>query len=1574
MKRITTIITSVLVIALLLSSSVFALGPVSYANDAATSGNELGAAVENISSCITDAGELQVVVYADDNIAKYRLYEKSAGAEDFALVDESNFPLLIAQSYNSDSAYAVSVISFDSEESELVEITDIGMARFDYDPTSILADKTFVAGSRATATHSGTLDGVQIHYDYSKLTDGSTAWRDGRFSTVSSHTKQVFDGIVDLGGAYMLNQLTIQDFNGTDTFAGYMGTGLQISVYSHGQWHTIVDLGSNEEILAYRSGTKNLVFDLGGARAEKINIYIPARLDSNTISINEIWCSGIYDPTEYTYVQEQNVLVGKQFVPTADAQAVIHTTAYGYQTLTDNSFSSTAGRFSTSTSTANRDKQHVDATVNLGGTYTLGEIRFHDMNGQTDPNKSNPTYLGTSLTIQAYLNGRWETVLECAQEDYAAHRVSKGTAVSSNYVAFDLGGVIAEQIRIFIPDHCEGSSISIYEIACTGARIKDNYDEAIGEVTNFIEGKEFVPGPDAAPYHGSLGFAQLTDASFRYQDGRFSTKSGTTHIFDASVMFDGDYELTQLRLFDYNSHDANYETLAFAGKDIRIEVLVDGVWVELYSETHEEMKAHRSAKGYSDSTYLGYDLGGIVAQGLRIYQSGGFETNAISYSEIRLLGQKYDLYDDNRANVLAGHTAVSSSPAASSANPLTNLFDSQTKTYAEVNAQSYSITLNLDGSKALNKLTIYENLAGNLIDGKAATASNDTKIEVLYGGKWYPLYTGVSLSNTGITTFDICSTECASVRITFNNTRLFDGESEYRGAKIGEITCTASAMSASLSKLAAALDKLPVSSADLDPNNIHLYNESYAKFKEYAMNVYATESQVNAYLAEIEAYIAENGDAVLTSYNLSLNGDVSMNFYFSVMNDLLAKYPEAHVEFTVPERSGELTTVKQSLKDARLDAQGRYVFTISLPAAQMSDTVAIRFVYDEATASKTYETSIKDYALKVLANDKMEETYPGVFKLLKSMLNYGAYAQTYFNYKTDSLANAGLFTSANDPVLNEDVTDSSRITVEGEANGIKFSGWKIALLSETTAKLYFSLTDLDAENARFILVHPNGAEEEILAVKDGDRYRADVANIGAYNLDKTYAIRAINTADGSYATVNFSVMCYTASVIANSSDAKLVNLVKALKLYSEAANAYVTGPLAVTFQCVDEDGNVLDSTSEAMLLGTEYCYSAPAIAGYYTKDLYVRGEVDSAKVIKITYSAIPENVDASVVAELIPGIVSWGDSLTAGSGSATITSAEANGIDLVSLGSTAKGANYVQVLSSLINGKVASGVNVANCGVGGESSAVISARAMTEDYYLYLGENVTVAPGASAVIDIQQYNPSNGRLGILRQGHGNSINNVTIVGKDAEGNTVTVTGTITMAHKDGLTGSTLYSCDYSDLVYTFTRNDALTETVTLESGAKIVTYGSYAYDGRWCVIFMGQNGGYNDIDQLIDQQQQILDACECDTNYIIIGLSSGTASERAEMEAAMKAHWGDHYFSAREVISSEAAYVQAGFSEDVIAANAALIKEGKISSVFLHDSVHLNAVGYAVLGNAVFERMVDLGYFDALYDYYDSLK
>ena len=363
-----------------------------------------------------------------------------------------------------------------------------------YSVSNVFLGKTFEPGDRATETFVGTHSGVNVSYDYTKLTDNNTHYQTGRFSTVTAHTSQVFDGIIDLGGGYFLDELKINDFNSTDTTAPFMGTGLEIQVYSLGQWTTVVSCASNDEIVAHRLNNVYVGFDLGGVRAEKVRIYIPARLGTNSISINEIECSAAIDYTVYDY--HTNLLLGKTFVPTEEAAAVVHPDAtydYGYATITDDSYAPKGGRFSTATASSS---QHVDAKVNLDGVYQLDELRIYDFNAQAEPNQSNPGYLGPNLTVEAYLNGEWTTVLYVTREEYAAHRVVPSSAWGAQYLSFDLGGVSAEMLRVYIPSNVDKNSISFYEITCSGNRVADH--------TNHTA-KETVKENNVLPTCGSAG-------------------------------------------------------------------------------------------------------------------------------------------------------------------------------------------------------------------------------------------------------------------------------------------------------------------------------------------------------------------------------------------------------------------------------------------------------------------------------------------------------------------------------------------------------------------------------------------------------------------------------------------------------------------------------------------------------------------------------------------------------------------------------------------------------------------------------------------------------------------------------------------------------------------------------------------------------------------------------------------------------------------------------------------------------------------------------------------------------------
>jgi len=411
----------------------------------------------------------------------------------------------------------------------------------------------------------------------------------------------------------------------------------------------------------------------------------------------------------------------------------------------------------------------------------------------------------------------------------------------------------------------------------------------------------------------------------------------------------------------------------------------------------------------------------------------------------------------------------------------------------------------------------------------------------------------------------------------------------------------------------------------------------------------------------------------------------------------------------------------------------------------------------------------------------------------------------------------------------------------------------------------------------------------------------------------------------------------------------------------------------VTVDFVDESGKTIaESVSYTVRNGSEFTVKTPAVFGYYRHDIYEEFVASMDGSCKVFYRKIPSSADTQHIQTLLPDFVCWGDSITAGAWKSDLTTAKANGVNLTALGSTADGANYVDVVKKLIQFRVFNGIKVTNCGVGGETAAVVAARAGAESYRLYIENTVTLS-GASVPISIAQ-NATNGRLGILRQGGGNSVNDVQIVGYTANGVPITVTGRIELALAPGAPSDTnIQTCDYNLLRYTFIRTDSGTETVTFREGATIVTSGSYLYDGRICIIFIGQNGGYGTPAELIKQQEEIIASCEA-KDYIIISTHSGTTASRKALNDALTVRWGDRYINMGTELSSEYAYRLAGLSDRVIEKDAECFETGKVSDIFLRDGVHGNALGYAVIGNIIFERMAELGYFEAVYDYYDSLN
>ena len=260
----------------------------------------------------------------------------------------------------------------------------------------------------------------------------------------------------------------------------------------------------------------------------------------------------------------------------------------------------------------------------------------------------------------------------------------------------------------------------------------------------------------------------------------------------------------------------------------------------------------------------------------------------------------------------------------------------------------------------------------------------------------------------------------------------------------------------------------------------------------------------------------------------------------------------------------------------------------------------------------------------------------------------------------------------------------------------------------------------------------------------------------------------------------------------------------------------------------------------------------------------------------------------------------WGDSLTAGAGGS--------------------GTNYPSVCASEL------GItSFKNCGVGGENANTIACRQGGNSLILNAG---TVSEySLSELTDIYgtKCNP-------LRQGSGsNSVNPIYINGVKCN-LSISQTSTTDQNAKYTITG-------YDDRL--------LAETPVKFSGCDITA--------KITVIFVGQNGPD------LAERLSIIDSMISKINdkYIVMGLSTGSASSRSDEESQMLNKYGVHYFNTRNMLSK---YGMAIMNLKPTSSDVNEMNSGEVPSSLRSDSVHLNANGYTALGKMLAQKIRACGY------------
>jgi lysophospholipase L1-like esterase len=288
-----------------------------------------------------------------------------------------------------------------------------------------------------------------------------------------------------------------------------------------------------------------------------------------------------------------------------------------------------------------------------------------------------------------------------------------------------------------------------------------------------------------------------------------------------------------------------------------------------------------------------------------------------------------------------------------------------------------------------------------------------------------------------------------------------------------------------------------------------------------------------------------------------------------------------------------------------------------------------------------------------------------------------------------------------------------------------------------------------------------------------------------------------------------------------------------------------------------------------------------------------------------------------IQAPKMPAVNCWGDSLTAGY--------------------MGNGVTYPKTLQQIFsvqlsaNGYKASTPVVRNLGISGETSLEIACRG---GYKMHLRHSVLMnKPGSPQLFEIAT---KDGRaVSILRLGD-NGVNPVRING---------ITG-----HLSRVSGNNLY---------TFTPK-YIKHQDTLAPGSVVTTYSATHYRSAIPVIFIGQNGGYeSDIDLIRQQKAIIKNQIGGSQQYLIIGLHTGTAEQRAALEKHMQKAYGKHYINLRAILSKNGLKI-ARMKETT--KDSQMMQKGMTpASLLAADGLHFNAKGYRIVARIVYARMDALG-------------
>lgn len=324
--------------------------------------------------------------------------------------------------------------------------------------------------------------------------------------------------------------------------------------------------------------------------------------------------------------------------------------------------------------------------------------------------------------------------------------------------------------------------------------------------------------------------------------------------------------------------------------------------------------------------------------------------------------------------------------------------------------------------------------------------------------------------------------------------------------------------------------------------------------------------------------------------------------------------------------------------------------------------------------------------------------------------------------------------------------------------------------------------------------------------------------------------------------------------------------------------------------------------------------------------------------IEIDFLEDEVEVQAAQRPEVIKSIACWGDSITYGIGYGE-AQVEKDGESL-----DISNWTYPSTLEYY------TGLDVYNLGVAGETSYEIAVR--QSGIKMYIGKSVTIKGDKSVPVSIVDENGDSVELDNFNGycSDNGEVENLVYIGDEL----------FQILKQNGQ----LYIKRYGS---------NLKGSVKLKKGTQIVTMAAHDVKEDVLVIQMGSNGGWSSYDELIEQYKAMIKSSgtQC---YIIVGdtdnPTEGYDSWQYESdkevglndtvwEAALKEAFGEHFINMRTYIMQ--------YGMDIAQLEPTQqdiddLENGRVPEQLKDDYTHFNSYGYYVMGIAVYEKGIELGY------------